>query len=57
MIYDMFVFLEFEIFSSFKNGLKSAYFAKIAYKIVKSKYFPNIFDDSDSLINSLYDDI
>ena len=40
-----------------KNGLNSDYFSKIAHKIVKSKYFPNIFNDSDSLINSLADDI
>ena len=39
MIYDMFVFWESEIFSNFQNGLKSDYFAKIAYKIAKSKYF------------------
>ena len=32
-------------------------FAKIAYKIAKPKYFPNMFDDSDSPINSLSDDI
>ena len=36
---------------------KTAYFAKIAHKIAKPKYFPNIFDDSDSPINSLSDDI
>ena len=35
----------------------SAYFAKIAHKIAKSKYFSNIFDDSDSPIDSLSDDI
>ena len=40
-----------------ENGLNSAYFAKIAHKIAKPKYFPNIFDDSDSPINSLSDDI
>ena len=57
MIYDMFVFLEFEIFANFQNGLKSDYFAKIAHKIAKSKYFPDIFDDSDSPINALSDDI
>ena len=54
MIYDMFVF---EIFSNFQNGLDSDYFAKIAHKIAKSKYFPNILNDSDSRINSLSDDI
>ena len=42
MIYDIFVFQEFEIFSNFKNGLKSDYFAKIAHKIAKSKYFSDI---------------
>ena len=57
MIYDMFVFKEFEILSNFQNGLKSDYFPKIAHKIAKPKYFPNIFDDSDSPINSLSDDI
>ena len=40
-----------------ENGLNSAYIAKIAYKIAKPKYFLNIFDDSDSPINSLSDDI
>ena len=40
-----------------ENGLNSAYFAIIAHKIAKPKYFPNIFDDSDSPINSLSDDI
>ena len=40
-----------------ENGLNSAYFAKIAHKIAKPKYFPNIFDDSDSPINSLSDDM
>ena len=39
-----------------KNGLKFEYFAKIAHKISKSKYFPNIFYDSDCPINSLSDD-
>ena len=42
MIYDIFVFLEFEIFRTYKNGLKSNYFAKIALKIAKSKYFSDI---------------
>ena len=40
-----------------KNGLKSDYFAKIGHKIAKSKYFPDIGNDSDSWINSLSDDI
>ena len=57
MIYDMLVFQEFEIFSNFQNGLNSDYFAKIAHKIVKSKYFPDILNDSDSSINSLSNDI
>ena len=39
MIYDIFVFQESEIFRTSKNGLKSDYFAKIAHKITKSKYF------------------
>ena len=46
-----------KFFRTSKNGLKSNYFSKIAHKIAKSKYFPNIFDDSDSPINSLSDDI
>ena len=57
MIYDMFVFQEFEIFRTSKNSLNSDCFAKIAHKIAKSKYFPNILNDSDSRINSLLDDI
>ena len=57
MIYDMFVLWEFEIFSNFQNGLNSDYFAKIAHKIEKSKYFPNILNDSDYRRNSLSDDI
>ena len=46
-----------KFFRTSKNGLKSDHFAKIAHKIAKPKYFPNIFDDSDSPINSLSDDI
>ena len=46
-----------KFFRTSKNGLKFDYFAKIAHKIAKSKYFPNIFDDSDSPINFLSDDI
>ena len=49
------IYLKF--FRTSENGLNSAYFAKIAHKIAKPKYFPNIFDDSDSPINSLSDDI
>ena len=45
-----------KFFRTCENGLNSAYFAKIAHKIAKPKYFPNIFDDSDSPINSLSDD-
>ena len=44
-----------KFFRTSKNGLKSDYFANIAHKIAKSKYFSNIFDDSDSPINSLSD--
>ena len=44
-------------FHKTENGLNSAYFAKIAHKIAKPKYSSNIFDDSDSPINSLSDDI
>ena len=36
-----------KFFRTSKNGLKSDYFTKIAHKIAKPKYFPNIFDDSD----------
>ena len=58
MIYNMFVFEELEIFfRTSENGLNSAYFAKIADKMAKAKYFLNIFYDSDSPINSLSDDI
>ena len=46
-----------KFFRTSKNGLNSAYFAKIAHKIAKPKYFPNISDDSDSPIDSLSDDI
>ena len=46
-----------KFFRTSENGLNSAYFAKIAHKIAKPKYFPNIFDDSDSPINFLSDDI
>ena len=46
-----------KFFRTSENGLNFAYFAKIAHKIAKPKYFPNIFDDSDSPINSLSDDI
>ena len=42
MMYHMFVLLEFEFFRTSKNGLKSDYFAKIAHKIAKSKYFSDI---------------
>ena len=45
------------IICSCSKSLKSDYFAKIAHKIAEPKYFPNIFDDSDSPINSLSDDI
>ena len=55
MIYDMFVFYDFEIFSNSKNGLNSDYFAKIVHEISKPKYFPNILNDSDSPIYSLSD--
>ena len=46
-----------KFFRTSENGLNSAYFAKSAHKIAKPKYFPNIFDDSDSPINSLSDNI
>ena len=46
-----------KFFRTSENGLNSACFAKIAHKIAKPKYFPNIFYDSDSPINSLSDDI
>ena len=50
-------FKSLKFFRTSKNGLNSDYFEKIAHKIAKSKYFSNIFDDSDSPINSLSDDI
>ena len=31
-----------KLFRTSKNGLKSDYFAKIAHKIAKSKFFPDI---------------
>ena len=43
-----------KFFGTSKNGLKSDYFAKIAHKVAKSKYFPNIFYDLDSPINFLF---
>ena len=46
-----------KFFRTSKNELKSDYFAKIAHKIVKSKYFSDILNDSDCPINSLSDDI
>ena len=39
MMHDMVMFQEFEIFLDFQNGLNFEYFAKIAPKIAKSKYF------------------
>ena len=44
-------------FRTSKNGLNSDYFAKNAHKIAKSKYLPDILNDSDSPINSLSDEI
>ena len=44
-------------FRTSKNGLNSDYSTTIAHKIAKSKYFPNILNDSDSPINSLSDDV
>ena len=46
-----------KFFRTSKNDLNSDYFAKHAYKIAKSKYFPDILNDWDSPINSLSDDI
>ena len=48
-----------KFFRTSKNGLNSDYFAKNinAHKIAKSKYFPDILNDSDSPINSLSDNI
>ena len=37
-----------KFFRTSKNGLNSNYFAKNAHKIAKSKYFPDILNDSDS---------
>ena len=39
-----------------ENGLSFDNFSKIAHKIVKSKYFVNIENESDSAINSLSSD-
>ena len=55
MIYSYSKSLEF--FQTSKNGLNADYFAKNANKIEKSKYFPDVLNDSDSPINSLSDDI
>ena len=57
MMYNMFVFYEFEIFSNFRKWPKFRLFRENAHKIAKPKYFPNIFDDSDTPIDSLSDDI
>ena len=46
-----------KFFRTSKNGPNSDYFAKNAHKIAKSKYFPDILNDSDSPKNSLSDDI
>ena len=46
-----------KFFRTSKNGLNSDYFEKNAHKIAKSKYFPDILNDSDSPINSLFHDI
>ena len=46
-----------KFFLTSKNGLNSDYFAIIAHKIAKSKYFSDILNDSDSPRNSLSDDI
>ena len=46
-----------EFFRTSKNGLNSDYFLKIAHKIAKSKYFFQFLNDSDSPIDSLFDDI
>ena len=57
MMYNCLCSKSLKFFRTSENGLNSAYFAKIAHKIAKPKYFPNIFDDSGSPINSLSDDI
>ena len=54
MIHDMFVFYDFEIFSNFRNGLNSYYFAKIVQEIAKSKYFPYILNLIWSLLSILF---
>ena len=46
-----------KFFRTSKSGLNSDHFGKIAHKRAKSKYFPNILNDSDSPINVLSDDI
>ena len=44
-----------KFFRTSKNGINSYYFAKIVHEIAKSKYFPDILNDLDSLVNSLFD--
>ena len=46
----------FRSFKFFEQPLWS-YFAKIAHKIAKSKYFSNIYNESYSLLNSLSNDL
>ena len=57
MVYDMLCSKSLKFFRTSKNSLNSDYFAKIAHKIAKSRYFPNILNGSNSPINSLSDDI
>ena len=57
MMYNMFIFHEFDIFSNSQNGINFNNFEKIAHKIAKSKYFVDIWNESDSPINYLSDDI
>ena len=57
IIYHMHVFLEFEIFLNFQNWPKFRVLRENAYKVLKSKYFRDILNDSDSPINSLSGDI
>ena len=54
----MFIFYKSEIFSdSHPAGTMAEYFAKVAHKVAKSEYFFNIYNESESLMNSLSNDI
>ena len=52
VIYNMFMFYEFDIFRTPENGLNFDLFVNLAHKIAKSKYFVDIQNESNSQINS-----